>query len=166
MKAGALFLRIMSSTQQYYNTCKIFNLMCNITENVFKIVKERFKDDKRLKEKFNVMIKKDKKYVIGSTNIDVKNDIEGFFNDICCAIENVVKNVNGEYQSVEIKHGKNVDLGIKQAEIVNGKFFEVYCYKCLSTAFVRIWLEKGLYIKKKWISVDVDENLKTLWFKA
>jgi hypothetical protein len=35
----------------------------------------------------------------------------------------------------------------------------------LSIAFVRVWLEKGLYIKKKWVSVDVDENLKTLWFK-
>ncbi|MBU4190320.1 MAG: hypothetical protein KJ886_04935, partial [Candidatus Thermoplasmatota archaeon] len=135
----------MSRTQQYYNTCKIFNLMCNITENVFKTVKEVFKDDKRLKEKFNVMIKKDKKYIIGSTNIDVKNDIEGFFNDVCLAVENVVKNVNGEYQSVEIKHGKNVDLGIKQAELLDGRFFEVYCYKCLSAAFVRIWLEKGLY---------------------
>ncbi|MCG2717242.1 MAG: hypothetical protein L6408_00200, partial [Nanoarchaeota archaeon] len=77
----------MSRTQQYYNTCKIFNLMCNITENVFKTVKEVFKDDKRLKEKFNVMIKKDKKYIIGSTNIDVKNDIEGFFNDVCLAVE-------------------------------------------------------------------------------
>lgn len=139
--------------------------MCNLTENVFKTVKERFKDDKRLKEKFNVMIKKDKKYVIGSTNIDVKNDIEDFFNDVCLAVENTVKNVNGEYQSVEIKYGENVDLGIKQAEILDGRFFEVYCYDCLSIAFVRVWMEKGLYIKKKWISVDVDENLKTLWFK-
>ncbi len=139
--------------------------MCNITENIFKTVKAEFSHDKRLTKKFNVMIKKDKKYIIGSTNIDVKNDIEGFFNDVCCAVENVVKNVNGEYQSVEIKHGKNVDLGIKQAEILDGRFFEVYCYRCSSATFVRIWLEKGLYIKKKWISIDVDENLKTLWFK-
>jgi hypothetical protein len=139
--------------------------MCNITENIFKTVKEEFSHDKRLKEKFNVMIKKDKKYIIGSTNIDVKNDIEGFFNEVCLAVENVVKNVNGEFQRVKIKDGENVDLGIKQAEILEGRFFEVYCYKCLSAAFIRVWLEKGLYIKKKWISVDVDENLKTLWFK-
>lgn len=139
--------------------------MCDITEDIFKIVKEKFKDDKRLKEKFNVTIKKDKKQIIGSTNIEVKNDIERFFNDVCCAVENVVKKVDGEYLSVEIKHGKNVDLGIRQAEILDGRFFEVYCYKCLSSAFVRIWLEKGLYIKKKWISIDVDEILETLWFK-
>jgi len=139
--------------------------MCNLTENIFKTVKERFNEDKRLKEKFNIMMKKDKNCIVGSANIDVKADIKGFFNDVCRTVENVVKNVNGEYQSVEIKHGKNVDLGIKQAEILEGRFFEVYCYKCLSIGFIRVWLEKGLYIKKSWISVDVDEILETLWFK-
>jgi len=139
--------------------------MCNLTENIFKTVKERFEEDKRLKEKFNIMIKKEKNCVVGSTNIDVKGGIKGFFNDVCLTVENVVKNVNGEYQSAEIKEGENVDLGIKQAEILDGRFFEVYCYKCLSIAFVRIWLEKGLYIKKKWVSIDVDEILETLWFK-
>jgi len=139
--------------------------MCNLTENIFKNIKIKFENDERLKEKFNIMIKKDKNCIVGSANIDVKVDIKGFFNDVCLTVENVVKNVNGEYQSVEIKEGENVDLGIKQAEILDGRFFEVYCYKCLSIGFIRIWLEKGLYIKKKWISVDVDENLKTLWFK-
>ena len=139
--------------------------MCNLTENIFKNIKIKFENDERLKEKFNIMIKKDKNCIVGSANIDVKVDIKGFFNDVCLTVENVVKNVNGEYQSVEIKHGKNVDLGLKQAEILEGRFFEVYCYKCLSIGFIRVWLEKRLYIKKSWISVDVDEILETLWFK-
>ncbi|PIV69745.1 MAG: hypothetical protein COS08_03840, partial [Euryarchaeota archaeon CG01_land_8_20_14_3_00_38_12] len=71
--------------------------MCNLTENIFKTVKERFNEDNRLKEKFNIMMKKEKNCIVGSANIDVKADIKGFFNDVCLTVENVVKNVNGEY---------------------------------------------------------------------
>ncbi len=72
---------------------------------------------------------------------------------------------NGEIQTIDIQAGRNIDLGIEQTKILNGKFFEFYCYTCFSIAFIRILLEEGIYYKQRWISIDIDEILNTPWFK-
>ncbi len=142
--------------------------MCNVAEQLFEAIKQKFscEHDKRIKEKFNVMLRKNKNYTIASANIEVKQEyIENVFDDLCTLAENKLKNIKGEIQAFEIKKGENVDLGVRQAEIIKGKFFEVYCYECMSVIFLRIWLENLLFINKKWLSIDCDEIQNTLWFK-
>ena len=144
--------------------------MCSITENIFNIVSSKFNEDKRLQKKFNVNIKKDIRYIIGTTNIfpKIKYRNEIFF-EIVKLIETELtdtKKFYGEIQKIEIKKGENIDIGIKQVEIINGRYYELYCYKCYSLIFLRLWLEKGLAVSKNkiWISIDIDEILDTPWF--
>lgn len=142
--------------------------MCELTSYTFNLIEKEFRNDNRLDCGFNIKIEKNPAYIIGTTNIYPKKDhINSFFGDISEFIEEKLKErlkEDGEVQISKILSGKNIDLGIKQANILDGRYFEIYCYKCFSIVFLRIWLEEGIYVKKKWISVDMDELLKTPWF--
>lgn len=144
--------------------------MCEMVSYVLGLVKEKFKDDDRLDEKFDIKIEKNQKYTIGTTNIyPRKNCIKVFFEDIANFVEENLKEhlkEKGEIQITRISSGKNIDLGIKQANILDGRYFEIYCYKCFSIVFLRMWVEEGLYVKKSWISIDIDELLDTPWFSS
>ncbi|MDY6864375.1 MAG: hypothetical protein SVY15_00180 [Halobacteriota archaeon] len=141
--------------------------MCDLTECIMDIVKE-FEGDSRLKEEFTQKIEKSSKYTIGTTNLYPGEGEEvGLFNDLVSRLEDYLKdrlNESGEVQILEISSGENIDIGIKQAEVLCGRLFEIYCYKCFSITFLRVWLEEGIFIKKRWISVDVDELTGTPWF--
>jgi len=143
--------------------------MCELTAYIFDQIEKEFKDDIRLDKSFKTRIEGISKYITGTTNIYPKKDnIDDFFVDISNFIEKKLKErlkKDGEIQITKISSGQNIDLGIKQANIIEGRYFEIYCYKCFSIVFLRIWLEEGIYVKKKWISVDVDELLETPWFK-
>ena len=143
--------------------------MCELTAYIFDHIEKEFKDDTRLDEAFKIKIEEVSKYITGTTNIYPKKDnIDNFFVDISNFIEEKLKEhlkKDGEIQITKISSGQNIDLGIKQANIIDGRYFEMYCYKCFSIVFLRIWLEEGIYVKKKWISIDVDELLETPWFK-
>ncbi|MDY6966606.1 MAG: hypothetical protein SVM80_11700 [Halobacteriota archaeon] len=142
--------------------------MCNLTEEIFCLVKE-FEDDTRVNEDFRIKIKRSPGYIIGTTNIYPREGSEEeLFLSIADRIkEHLIKHLkeSGEIQVLKVSSGENIDLGIKQARILDGRFFEMYCYKCFSIVFLRIWLEEGIFIKKRWVSVDVDELISTPWFK-
>jgi hypothetical protein len=142
--------------------------MCNLTEKLFDAICAKYLNDRRLRKPFNVNIRKNNGIIIGSTNIDIQEGLNKFFAELTDFISSAITNnvPKGEIQSADIKHGRNVDMGIDQAEIINGRFFEIYCYNCFSITFVRVWLEKALFIEKKWISIDIDEIQHTPWFKG
>lgn len=140
--------------------------MCNFTEALFDEIKSRFGEDERIKEKFRVMLKRAKNYTIGTVNIEPKaRFVNVLFKELVELAEQKLQGLKGEIQKFGIRKGENFDLGVKQAEILKGKFFEIYCYDCSSVTFLRLWLESALFLDKKWLSVDCDEIKNTLWFK-
>ena len=71
---------------------------------------------------------------------------------------------HGEMLTCRLESGEIRDLGDSQAELLNGRYFELYCYECSEVAFVRLWLEAGTFYKKTWISLDIDVVENSLWF--
>jgi|GEM_PF-4984013 len=142
--------------------------MCDLTEGIMGIV-GGFEGDLRLKEAFNKRIEKCPGYTIGTTNLyPLEGQEVDLFNDLVFRLEEYLKDhlrESGEVQILKISSGENIDIGIKQADVIGGRVFEMYCYKCFSITFLRVWLEEGIFIKKRWISVDVDELTDTPWFK-
>ncbi|MDY6958895.1 MAG: hypothetical protein SVK08_07020 [Halobacteriota archaeon] len=141
--------------------------MCDLTEGIMGVVGE-FEGDFRLKEAFKQRIEKSSGYTIGTTNLYPTEGQEvDLFNDLVSSLEDYLKdhlNEKGEIQILRVSSGENIDIGIKQANVLCGRVFEMYCYKCFSITFLRVWLEEGIFIKKRWISVDVDELTETPWF--
>lgn len=71
---------------------------------------------------------------------------------------------NGELIKSTIRKGEIWDSGKPYFEIKGGSHFEVYCFACKSLTFVRVQHEKMLYSpQKEWLSIDIDEDLDTLW---
>lgn len=146
--------------------------MCEVTKRVLKLVTTEFSNDPRLKSSFQTGVRECQNGTIGWVNLYPEEDcVEDMFRDVSNAIEKKMKEYfddKGEVQVFSGGSGENIDIGVKQALIKNGKFFEIYCFNCYSLTFIRIWLEEGL-IKttrgKKWISIDVDEILDSPWFK-
>jgi hypothetical protein len=131
--------------------------MCNFTEFVFGKLRD--------KVQINPTIKKTKKYIIGSVNIDQNNSIPDIFHQLNKYLLDILTNLkNSEIQVCKIATGYNIDRGYKQSVIHKGTIYEIYCFNCYSLAFLRILLEEGLFIKKKWLSIDIDELLATPWF--
>jgi hypothetical protein len=140
--------------------------MCQFVERLFPAIKNKFENNRRLKQKFNIMMKKDNNYSIGSVNIEAKeNFIDYIFDEVVLIAEEAINNLKCEVQKFILERGENIDLGLKQAEILKGLIYEIYCYSCNSVIFLRILTEKALFIDKRWISVDCDELRETLWFK-
>ena len=106
---------------------------------------------------FSFSIKENANHRIVTTNG------EGDFNDIVERMDGALRDFNGEVIRIEGK-GEIIDLGILEAEIRDGLYIECYCYGCFSAYFIRILNEKALFIDKQWISIDIDESKKSLWF--
>ncbi|MEM2925039.1 MAG: hypothetical protein QXJ68_05055 [Methanocellales archaeon] len=140
--------------------------MCQLIFKFSSAIEARFKEDCRLDKPICFKIEKTEQCTIGTVNIYFKD--EAIFQELANYAEEFLIKVAreaGEIQIIDIQNGKNIDLGIEQARILNGKFFEFYCYHCFSITFIRILLEEGIYYKQRWISIDLDEILNTPWFK-
>jgi hypothetical protein len=142
--------------------------VCGITRFVFSLVNS-WAEEKALKERGKMREGKGEKYTIGWINLYPEKDVEELFKDLAERVEKGIKDYiqeKGEIQTFSGGKGENIDLGIRQALLLNGKFFEVYCFDCFSISFIRVWIEESLVQeKKKWISVDVDEILNSIWFE-
>lgn len=140
--------------------------MCQFVERLFPAIEIKFKNDKRLKQRFNVLMKKDNNYRIGSVNLEPSEEfLDVIFQEIALIAEETIKNSKCEVQRFVLEEGENVDLGVKQADILKGLIYEIYCYDCSSVIFLRILAERALFIDKKWLSLDCDEIKNTLWFR-
>ena len=105
---------------------------------------------------------------IATTNIyPEKGTEEEEFLKLSSALESTLEGWykgHGEMLTCSMEKGRISDLGDLQADIMNGRYFELYCYDCSEVAFIRLWLESGTYYKKTWISLDIDVVEDSLWF--
>ncbi|MBC7110061.1 MAG: hypothetical protein H5T46_03500 [Archaeoglobi archaeon] len=129
--------------------------MCNLSSVIF----ERFERELNLK----FLRREGSSARVFSLNTERAD--ENLYSRIIEIIEDELRSLrNGEYQRMEISGGENVDSGIKQAEILRGVCYEIYCFNCLSMCYLRVLWERGLFYKREWISVDSDEILNSPWF--
>jgi hypothetical protein len=98
------------------------------------------------------------KYVTGHSTFDV-SDYDNVILKIKKTLEPILK--NGEKIENDISAGEIVDCGLKQFEILRGKFFEVYDYGSTTAIFIRLYHVKG---EKEWLALYVDENPETPWW--
>ncbi len=98
------------------------------------------------------------KYVTGHATFDV-SDFDKVLQRIKGAIAPILK--NGEKIESDISRGEIVDCGLKQFEILKGKFFEVYDYDSTTAVFIRLYHVKG---ENEWVALYVDENPDTPWW--
>lgn len=104
-------------------------------------------------------IRKHGKYIAGSAVFDSKH-----FDYAADKINFILTPVvaSGEKISNEIKAGEIVDSGVKQFKILKGIFIEIYDYKTMTVAFVRLYHigDKN----KEWVALYIDENPSTPWW--
>lgn len=98
------------------------------------------------------------KYTTGHATFDI-GDFDNVISKIKKTIEPVLK--NGEKIENDISAGEIVDCGLKQFEIVRGKFFEIYDYDKTTAIFIRLYHVKG---EREWLALYVDENPDTPWW--
>lgn len=148
--------------------------MCKTAERVISVV-EGFRKDPRLAKPFQPGLRRKDPSAVAWANLYPKPGLEEeLYRDVAAAVEASLRESVldcGELQTLEGR-GENIDLGLKQALLGPGKWFEVYCFNCYSVTFVRVHLEEGLTMDKrgqKWMSVDVDESgtrsSRSLWFE-
>ncbi len=104
-------------------------------------------------------IRKHGKYITGSAVFD-----SGHFDYVANRVNSILAPVaaNGEKILNEIKEGEVVDSGIKQFKILRGIFIEVYDYKTMTVAFVRLYQISDK--NKEWLALYIDENPSTPWW--
>ncbi len=102
--------------------------------------------------------KKFKEYEAASLIFDI-----GKYEDVIEGVNVVLKDIaeEGEIISSAFGEGEVVDSGAKYLEIVRGMLYEVYDYKALSSAFIRLYHLRG---EKEWLALYVDENPHTPWW--
>lgn len=85
------------------------------------------------------------------------------YDDIIRELNEVLVDItkDGEVISSAFGEGEVVDSGAKHLDIVRGMLYEVYDYKAMSSAFIRLYHLKG---KKEWLALYVDENPHTPWW--
>lgn len=144
--------------------------MCKTVEKVLGSL-EPFRKDPRLAKRFEPGMRRKETVAVGWANLHPKEGLaEELYRDVASAVEATVRRSVldcGEVQTLEGR-GENVDLGLRQALLDPARYFEVYCFNCYSVTFVRVHVEEGLTKEKRgqrWISVDVDEVGKSLWFE-
>ncbi len=98
------------------------------------------------------------KYVTGHATFDV-SDFDNIISKIKKVIDPILK--NGEKIENNISDGEIVDCGLKQFEILKGRFFEVYDYGTTTAHFIRLYHVKG---EKEWLALYIDENPDTPWW--
>ncbi len=69
----------------------------------------------------------------------------------------------GEIIEARVEKGEIRDMGVREFRILQGYFFEVYCFKCFRSSFIRLFLESDE--RKTWISLDIDEWNPSPWFE-
>lgn len=98
------------------------------------------------------------KYITGHATFDV-SDFDNVLDVVNQTLEPMLK--NGEKIENKISEGEIVDCGLKQFEILRGKFFEVYDYGSTTAIFIRLYHVKG---EKEWLALYIDENPDTPWW--
>ena len=98
------------------------------------------------------------KYITGHATFDV-SDFDNVLDVVNQTLEPMLK--NGEKIENKISEGEIVDCGLKQFEILRGKFFEVYDYGSTTAAFIRLYHVKR---EKEWLALYIDENPDTPWW--
>jgi len=98
------------------------------------------------------------KYITGHATFDV-SDFDNVLDVVNQTLEPMLK--NGEKIENKIRGGEIVDCGLKQFEILRGKFFEVYDYGSTTAIFIRLYHVKG---EKEWLALYIDENPDTPWW--
>lgn len=103
-------------------------------------------------------VRKHGRYIAGSAAFDSKH-----FEYIASKINLLLATVaTGEKISNEIKAGEIVDSGVKQFKILKGIFIEIYDYKTMTVAFVRLYNISDK--NKEWAALYIDENPSTPWW--
>lgn len=104
-------------------------------------------------------VRKHGKYITGSATFDSKH-----FDYVADKINFILAPIvaSGEKIASEITKGEIVDSGAKQFEILKGIFIEVYDYKTMSVAFVRLYQISDK--NKEWLALYIDENPSTPWW--
>lgn len=86
------------------------------------------------------------------------------YEDVIRGLNEVLDGIakDGEVISSAFGEGEIVDSGVKHLEVVRGMLYEVYDYKAMSSAFIRLYHLKG---EKEWLALYVDENPHTPWWE-
>lgn len=104
-------------------------------------------------------LRKSKSYVAANAILDSKH-YERVIEIVDSLASEIAK--NGEKILCKISCGEIIDSGAKQFEILKGVALEIYDYKRMTAAFVRIYhLRNG---SKDWTALYVDENPETPWW--
>ena len=87
----------------------------------------------------------------------------GDFDNVISKIKETIAPIleNGEKIENDIQKGEIVDCGIRQFEILRGKFLEVYDYDKTTAVFIRLYHVKG---EREWLALYIDENPDTPWW--
>lgn len=98
------------------------------------------------------------KYMTGHATFDV-----GDYDNVISKLKKILGPIlkNGEKIENDISAGEIVDCGLKQFEILKGKFFEIYDYDKTTAIFIRLYHVKG---EREWLALYVDENPETPWW--
>ncbi|MBI4362323.1 MAG: hypothetical protein HY558_04035 [Euryarchaeota archaeon] len=146
--------------------------MCGLTQRTLAALSDKFEKDPRLERPFQPNQGEEGKVQVAGVNLYPKRgQAQEVFEDVSAHLEERMRQRVldcGEIQVLEGAHGENVDIGVRQAQILQGKYMEIYCFNCFSVVFLRILLEEGLTKTtqgKQWVSVDVDEIRDSPWFK-
>lgn len=104
-------------------------------------------------------IRKHGKYTAGSATFDSKH-----FGYVADRINLVLVSIaaSGEKIAGKIAGGEIFDSGVKQFKILRGFFIEVYDYKTMTVAFVRLYQISDK--NKEWAALYIDENPSTPWW--
>ncbi len=104
-------------------------------------------------------IRKRGRYVTGSAEFDLKH-FDYVADKINLALAPIA--ADGEKISNEIKAGEIVDSGVRQFKILKGVFIEIYDYKTMTVAFVRLYRISDK--NREWAALYIDENPSTPWW--
>ncbi len=85
------------------------------------------------------------------------------YEDVIKGLNDVLRDISseGEVISSTFSKGEVMDSGSKHLDIVRGMLYEVYDYKAMSSAFIRLYHLVG---DKEWLALYVDENPHTPWW--
>ncbi|MHA1917410.1 MAG: hypothetical protein ACTSUV_03740 [Candidatus Ranarchaeia archaeon] len=137
---------------------------------VFKKLMKIWKSDDRLIHPISLKERKEDRNYIGMVNIyfDKPGIIEGFIVETQQFLVKELVTLNDNKNEIILRNvssGYVIDQGRRDFSVLGGFVIEAYGFESESMLFIRVSHEKEEFgEKKEWISLDVDENLPSLWF--
>jgi hypothetical protein len=114
-----------------------------------------------------VRINKRKQNITITWNIFPVDEIQlkDLFQILTKAIEENLKDINGEIIHCTLTNGKIRDRGVQEFQIHTGKTWEIYLYGPEIYIDVRLLYESRIpQPHDKWLSIDIDIVLDSAWF--